>query len=159
MKSERLERWISLGANIGVLAGIVFLAIEIQQNTETTRAQMIQSRAEIAVVLAAETFNSEYIPTIIAQDLSVEDLSAEDRFRLNTWVRASLRNQDNNFQQYNQGLLGDHMPQAVRGAAINIIMGNPTGRQYWENSKGGYSADFVAFIDAALADEDGIALE
>lgn len=31
----KLEKWLSLLANFGVLAGILFLAIEIQQNQES----------------------------------------------------------------------------------------------------------------------------
>jgi len=155
MKTEKIERWISLGANIGVLAGIIFLAVEIQQNTETTRAQMTQSRAEVAINLAAETFNSEYIPAIIAKDDLLETLTDEDRFRLMTWVRASLRNQDNNFQQYQQGLLGEHMPQAIQGAIRNIILGNSVGLDHWKASTTSYSSEFVVFVDAVLAEEDG----
>ena len=36
MDSDRLNRWLTLGANLGVIAGIVFLAIELRQNTEAT---------------------------------------------------------------------------------------------------------------------------
>lgn len=155
MNTEKLERWISLGANVGVLAGIVFLGVEIQQNTETTRAQMIQSRAEVAINLAAETFNSEFIPAIIGKGDLPETLTEEESFRLMTWVRASLRNQDNNFQQYQQGYLGDHMPQAIRAASRSIILGNPVGMDLWVRSKASYSSDFVDFIDAALAEAEG----
>jgi len=31
--ADRLNRWITLGANIGVLAGIIILGLEIRQNT------------------------------------------------------------------------------------------------------------------------------
>jgi len=36
---ERLNRWLTLGANLGVLAGIVFLAMEIHQNNEMAELQ------------------------------------------------------------------------------------------------------------------------
>lgn len=38
MKLSELNEWLTLVANIGVLAGIVFLAFEIQQNTNVIRA-------------------------------------------------------------------------------------------------------------------------
>ena len=34
MDTDRLNRWLTLGANIGDLFGIVFLAIEVRQNNE-----------------------------------------------------------------------------------------------------------------------------
>jgi hypothetical protein len=33
MKLSAINDWLTLAANIGVLAGIIFLAMEIQQNT------------------------------------------------------------------------------------------------------------------------------
>ena len=39
MDSDRLNRWMTLGANIGVLAGIIFLAFELQQNTVATQLE------------------------------------------------------------------------------------------------------------------------
>lgn len=41
---DRLNRWLTLGANFGVLAGIVFLAVEIRQNSELARMQMSDDR-------------------------------------------------------------------------------------------------------------------
>ena len=38
MKLSELNEWLTLVANVGVIAGIVFLAIEIQQNTDVIRA-------------------------------------------------------------------------------------------------------------------------
>ena len=154
MDSEKLNRWLSLGANFGVLIGIVFLAIEIRQNTETTRAQMIQSRAETSVFLAAETFNSEHMPDIWMKVIGGEELSDSEFFRYRTWFRATLRNQDNNIQQYNQGLLGAHIPRAARGLVLFFIVNNQIGQERWEQSKYTYSDDFIEFIDAIIAEEE-----
>ena len=43
MVRDRLNHWLTLGANIGVLAGIIFLALEIQQNTAATHSSTVQS--------------------------------------------------------------------------------------------------------------------
>ena len=49
MDSDRLNRWLTLGANIGVLVGIIFLAIEIGQNQSTleeaNRINFLEARA------------------------------------------------------------------------------------------------------------------
>lgn len=43
MTMDKLNTWLTLIANIGVLAGIVFLAIEIRTNTETNRIGIQES--------------------------------------------------------------------------------------------------------------------
>ena len=42
MNIDRTNHWIAIVANIGVIASVAFLAFEIQQNTQTNRAQAIQ---------------------------------------------------------------------------------------------------------------------
>lgn len=40
MDSDRAARWLTLGANIGVIVGIVFLVIEMRQNSAIATAQV-----------------------------------------------------------------------------------------------------------------------
>ncbi len=44
MDSDRLNRWLTLGANLGVLVGIIFLAAEIRQNSDLARLQFAEDR-------------------------------------------------------------------------------------------------------------------
>lgn len=46
MKFDDLNRWMSLLASAGVIAGLLLLAFELNQNREMTRAQ---TRNEIAL--------------------------------------------------------------------------------------------------------------
>ena len=39
MDADRLNRWLTLIANLGVVAGLVFLAVELNQNTKATIAE------------------------------------------------------------------------------------------------------------------------
>ena len=46
MESDRINRWLTLTANIGVLIGIILILIELNQNADLMRAQLTQSRAD-----------------------------------------------------------------------------------------------------------------
>ena len=48
MNLEKLNQWLTLFANFGVLAGIIFLGFEISQNTRTMQAAAIQESTNIA---------------------------------------------------------------------------------------------------------------
>lgn len=48
MKMDELNKWLTLAANVGVIAGIVFLGLEIQQNTRTIQASSIQESTNVA---------------------------------------------------------------------------------------------------------------
>lgn len=45
MTLDRFERWLAITSNLAVLVGIIFLALEISQNSDITRAQLYQARA------------------------------------------------------------------------------------------------------------------
>ena len=49
MDADRLNRWLSLGANVGVLVGIVLILTELNQNADLMRAQMTQARGDNVV--------------------------------------------------------------------------------------------------------------
>lgn len=38
MDAEKVNRWLTLGANLGVLVGIVLILTELNQNSELMRA-------------------------------------------------------------------------------------------------------------------------
>lgn len=55
---DTLNKWLNVAANIGVLAGIVFLAYELQQNTLATDLEVASnfqnSFSEIEMLIAGD---------------------------------------------------------------------------------------------------------
>ena len=43
MIREKYDRWLSLGANLGILVGLLLVALELNQATVTARAEMASS--------------------------------------------------------------------------------------------------------------------
>ncbi|RLA43619.1 MAG: hypothetical protein DRR06_11645 [Gammaproteobacteria bacterium] len=41
VNSDRLNRWLTLGANVGILAGLILVAVQIQQNSQLVRTQLV----------------------------------------------------------------------------------------------------------------------
>ena len=40
MEMSRINPWLNFAANVGVIAGLVLVAVQINQNTEITKAQI-----------------------------------------------------------------------------------------------------------------------
>ena len=47
MDMDKLNRWMTLFANFGVIAGIIVLAVELQQNNEQLKIQIATTLHEI----------------------------------------------------------------------------------------------------------------
>ncbi len=76
METDRVNRWLTLGANFGVVIGIALLILEINQNTEMMRAQMTQARAENLLDRYRDEIHSDYWAEILAkrrQAISIDE--------------------------------------------------------------------------------------
>jgi hypothetical protein len=152
MNADNVNKWLTLSANIGVVIGLVLLIVEIGQNTEMMRTQINQSRTDTAISEQQAVFNSDHVPAVIAKIRREEKLSDEEMIRYTTYFRAYNRNQDNNLWQYNQGYLGDNIPNSIRGGARAVIGGHELGITTWDSQKYSYTDEYVAFVEEAIAD-------
>lgn len=152
MNADRLNRWLTLGANIAVLIGIFFLAAEISQNTDMMRTQINQSRAESSMNEAEAMYNSPYIPGIPAKLRPGETLNDVPRERFNHFHRGLHRNFDNQLRQYREGYLADNIPRSVRIGLLTELVSIDIAIEQWERTKGSFSDEYIAFVDAVLAE-------
>ena len=152
MKGEKLNSWLSLGANVGVVIGLVLLVMEIQQNTDMMEAQINQSRTETAISEQQAGYNSDYMPAIRVKVEREEQLSREEMLRYEDYVRAFNRNMDNQLWQYNRGFLGNNIPRSIRNGVRGVIGKNRLSIDVWDRQKVSYTDNYVAFVDEAIAD-------
>ena len=111
---DRLNQWMTLVANIGVVVGIFFLAIEVQQTRDAINAQTYQSRAEASQQLMMDIADSEFLTPLLSQlvieqgdfqSVSTEEYTAEQLYRLRTYGHAIRIGLDNQHYQYERGFL------------------------------------------------------
>jgi hypothetical protein len=152
MNSEKINSWLSLAANIGVVVGLLLLIVEINQNTEMMRSQMNQLRADSAMSQQHAYFNSEHLPAIMTKISNREELTPEENRRYRSYFRSFHRGQDNNLWQYNQGFLGENIPRSVEGAVRGIVGMNEFTLATWDAQKHGYTDEYVAFVEEAISD-------
>lgn len=152
MNAQKVNAWLSLAANVGVVIGLVLLIIEIRQNTEMMRAQINQSRTDTALFQQYSMSDTDYMAPIIAKTMRGEELSDEELIRYDARMRAFNRNQDNNLWQYNRGYLGENTPGSIKGAVRAVIGSTEIGISTWDRQKYSYTDEYVAFVDEAIAD-------
>jgi hypothetical protein len=152
MTAEKINTWLSLGANIGVVIGLGIVIFEINQNTEMMQSQINQSRTDTAISEQQAVYNSDYMPALIVKINKGEQLSDEESVRFEAHFRAFNRNMDNQFWQYNQGLLGDNIIRSINGASRLFVAGNSQRLEYWDRQKYSYTNEYVSFVEEAIAD-------
>jgi hypothetical protein len=147
-----LGDWLTVLANLAVVAGIVFLAVEVRQNTQMMQAQVNQSRTESAMSEQQALFNSDYMPTTLVRVQRGEELTPEEMIRYEAWIRGFSRNMDNQLWQHRNGLLGDNIPRSVRNAVRNVIGASTIATEVWDRQEVGFTDEYVAFVEEAIGD-------
>ena len=153
MKPLNLNEWLSLLANVGVIAGIVFLAIEIRQNTNMMQAQTRESVSQnIMLALSSVAGNLELSEIMVKGSLGeLENGWNAEWIAFQSQAEVGFRSWENEFYQYEQGLFQDDEFFPHQETWRNLLA-TPGFRQVWEGAREGYSVRFRQVIDQMIAD-------
>jgi len=147
ISSSKLNEWLTLIANIAVVGGIVFLAVEISQNNELLRSESRQ--ALVANDLLSLTQGIENADVYVKL-VSNEEMSAEEQLRLSFIFALDLRNREFEYFQYVNGLLDEETWLAYRHVIL-INHSNGPGRVWWNKiGRGIVDPKFAKSIDKLL---------
>ncbi len=149
MELSQLNEWLTLAANLGVLVGIVFLIVEIKQNTALHKSdsrKALLSNDQTALLVALDHHD-------IFQKMSQpEKLSQADQYRLSFIYAIDIRNREFEYFQFQSGSLDENTWKSYRDL---ILMNHATerGRIWWEKvGREIVNPKFGEMVDQMLAD-------
>jgi hypothetical protein len=116
MNNDRLNRWLSVGANFGVLIGLILLVYEVRQNSDLMRAQISMERTNTNMQILADFANGgDLIPIDVKLQEQIEGfpgtlgwseiLTAEEIRRYEFWMFVRLTELNNDWFQCAEGLV------------------------------------------------------
>jgi len=151
MKSDDLNRWLSLGANIGVLIGIFLLVIELGQNREMMRAQIRNEMAQGLAWIATQDVNDADYADLRRRGDNGEELSETERYQYRQYVFTFFRFWENMHYQYRIGLYDEVEFMRQREAWRGALTERPGFVIFWCSHKMTFSLEFGAEIDELLS--------
>ncbi len=119
MDTDLLNRWLILGANIGVLVGLIVLVVEIRHTNDLARASAYRSRgAEIQEAYQAVALDSELSRIVLKFDQQgIDALTDHERIRYTYWQYAAQLRMQNQFNDFQMGFLDESIYRSVLDAA------------------------------------------
>ena len=148
MNLDSLNKWLTLLANIGVIAGIAFLAIEIGQNSQMMKAQTRSDIAQSLTDILLSRAHSPYLSEILGIDPEETELIAESRRTV--LYLAQLRTWENIHYQYRNGMYEESefiKEKLAWGLAINNL---PDFKGMYCETKAVFSSELTNELDALL---------
>ena len=158
MNLDILNKWLTLVANLGVMGGLVLVAMQMNLNTATIRLQNeLELNRELAAGELAYMGDSAYIAFAVAQ-FHPGELTEAQLGQVWAYLHVNMLAAQNNWLAYRSGLGSQDSWAHAKSLAIGYL-GFRAGRIWWEHDKFEYESDFVEQIDAELAGSDPVDLE
>ena len=155
---SKLERRLSLVANLAVVIGIIFLAAEMRQNTQLMQAQIRDSLTEKQMEYLGWVATNPELAEALAKEAGGgrDALTSTEAYQIATWVGGQMREWENSYYQSQQGLFTAEDFEA-RTNRWRLVVSRDYGdafRRFWEVWREAFSPDFRGQIDRIMAAVD-----
>jgi len=153
---SKINDRLALAAQLAAVVGIVFLGVEVAQNTRAIQSQTRDSITEKEMEYYGWLANDRELAQIVvtATREGVDDLDEVERRMWTGFAVAVLREWENSQYQHERGLFS---VDEYEGRFINMreMIRTPGFRWTWRNEGEKFAAPFRELIDGFLAAERG----
>ena len=147
MNTSKLADIAEITSSIAILVTLVFLVLQMQQNTEAIQAQTQQS---LLASQQNELLTRVENPEIVLSMVKTETLTPRESVKLDAWLKATLRSRDFAWHQYQNGLI-DRGQWASEENVLKTVLTPRTNREWWNKiDRQTHDADFADYVDDLL---------
>ena len=147
MDIDRSNRWITLIANLAVVAGIVFLAYELRQNNKLLEAQARATQSANRLTHNDRLLAPENA-ALIVKARSGDQLTDDEMFRYERLKHALFVSWESDYLEFREGLIEDLPTEAMR-RSFNTYAGL---LDTWRSRRDFYNEGFVTFVENQVID-------
>ncbi len=156
MKISKLNPVLEFVGGIAVLIGLIFVGLELRQNTEAVQASTLQSLTDQSQTYLLMMASDGELNDIWRRGVAdVSQLDEGERSRFTFVYRAQWIRLQNAYLQWQRGTLDDSDWAFYEGVICRQEgdSGSPSGRgATWPDHRGALTAGFVEFVESCWAD-------
>lgn len=144
---KKIQNWTNLAASCGVMLGILFLGLEIRQNTEMMRSQARDSITDKQMMYSEwVTTEPEMAVAIAAASGGMANMEPTHRVMYAYFITGVWREWENSYYQYQRGLFDaqEFEPRMLRWRSQ---MQSSAARNQWSASRSWYAPGFRDVVD------------
>lgn len=150
MKAKRINDWLTLGANFGVLIGIILLLVELNQNSTMMRAQTRFEVSQGIVDLLNLSASNEQLASVLRRADSGEELTPDEYKQFQHRSYALFRYLENIHYQYRQGLFDEAEYSTQKAAWTWYLNSSKAAATEWCIIRPSISPEFRSEVDSVL---------
>ena len=151
-RTERLNQQLTLIVNISVVVGIIFLGVELRNNTRAIQAQTRDSITEKQMTYLGWRATSPELAAVLAKvdSAGYSSLSGAEAQQWRGYVGGQMREWENSLYQYEQGNFTQEELDARRErwrSAMSDFPSSASYRNFWATFRNDFALNFRAEID------------
>ena len=142
MESSKIGYWLQIGANIGILAGLILVGLQMRQNEELLRYQLLKQEGDSYVANEMAIAGEDYAGTWTRIHLDPYNVELKDmRVMESSLWGMGVYKWLNLYQLYEVGLVTEQQWKSAIDTDVSFAFGNPYGRGWWDAYLEGFSQD------------------
>lgn len=146
MDSDKINKWLTLGANIGILVGLALVIFEIRQNSELLRLQFIND--DLLIIADSETplLGDNPATTMMKSIFSAEEMTYADYRIVDAYLTRKMEILVRRYQLGQEGIIDENAWKTV-GFAYSWHFGNQFAQAWWKHDGRKAYSDVPELVD------------
>ena len=145
--SENVKSIVELTSAIAILVGLIFVGLELQQNTAASKADTMQGLLEFAnqtnVEIAA---NSDLADIIVRARIDLDDLSESEYLQYRSYIHADWNVWEHAFYSHSNGTMEDKLWVSWDTSFYSLNCDNSS-RAIWDEIEPYFGPEFRAHME------------
>ena len=149
MKAGKISEWLQVIGNFGVLAGLILVAVQIQQNTVLVRAELLSNEWDAWISIDASKQSERFASVLAKSIVNPQELNAAEILELDGYLFSYIDQLIRDRELYDLGVFDTPLETQISGS-LSDYFGNQFARVWWEETKWKFSLDIVEIIDREM---------
>jgi hypothetical protein len=151
LNTDKVNKWLVLGANVGVLVGLILVAFELHQSTVTTRAEMISDFQDRWVAMDMSWQEAEFAAAWAKAIENPEELTTAEMIQLSGQLWAFIDHLNSIRRMWELGVFEEPLPtlETVIAGNVDVFFGNAFAQAWWAE----YERESTSPLTALMAPE------
>lgn len=153
-KADRLNRWLTLGANLGVLVGLIILIVEVHQNASLTRLSIEISKNALAADIELSLAQPEQAQIWVKSYMAPEQMNDVELRVVESYFVAFMMQWDYMLQMVRSGLITRAEAERHIRNVAPFVFGSRFGKLWFSEEVAGWEG--TDMMDIALPIVEGL---
>jgi hypothetical protein len=147
MNAETISAWAQMLASVGVIGSLFYLAVQVRQNTRSSRAVVVDSLARSMHDLAFAMAQNDELLKIVTTTLHDWDTATEtERARAASFLLGYFKLFENAWFQMRKGTLERDQWQGYDGF-LRTVLFQPAVKPWWKMRRAFFASGFRDYVD------------